>query len=127
MEIIKIGVIGLGRIGRVHAENLVYRIPNARLVAVADPDEETRTFANQLGVTNFYNDPAELLLDESINAILICSPTPTHFTLIEQAAVKGKHIFCEKPLGVSVEDGKKMVAAAEKSGAVNMIGFNYID
>ena len=64
--------------------------------------------------------------DKKVEAVIIASPQNTHLKIALKAFALGKPVFCEKPLGVSVEDGMKMVAAAKQSGAVNMIGFNYI-
>ena len=68
----------------------------------------------------------QLVMDEHVEAIIIASPQSTHLQIAKKAFALGKPVFCEKPLGVGVDDAKKMVAAAKKNSAVNMIGFNYI-
>ena len=94
-----IGVIGAGRIGKVHAENLVLRIQETNVVAIADvvlsAAQETAARLNIPNVTADYHD---LLNSPDIEAIVICSATDTHTQIIIEAAQAGKHIFCEKPI-----------------------------
>ena len=99
---LKVGVIGLGRIGKVHLENLVYRTPNAQVVAVANPSSDAFDFAKNLGISNTYNNAEEVIHHKEIEAVFICSPTPTHAQMIKDAARVGKHIFCEKPLDMTI-------------------------
>jgi len=86
----------------------------------------SKKYCEAYGFNRAANTWEELVKDEKVEAVIIASPQTTHLKIALMAMSLGKPVFCEKPLGVSVEDGKKMVAAAEKSGAVNMIGFNYI-
>lgn len=122
MQATTIGIIGLGRIGKVHTENLVYRIPNAEVIAVST--NNNAKFAQKLGIKNCYSNPNELLDNEQIEAVVICSPTPTHFPLIEKAAQNGKHIFCEKPLEMTVETIKKIIAITQRHQVKLQVGFN---
>ena len=97
MKKITIGVIGAGRIGKIHADNLL-AMPGVRLKSVADPyldpdDWSSRGIAPTL-------DPADVFNDSEIDAVLICSPTPTHAEFTEIAANAGKHVFCEKPIAL---------------------------
>ena len=124
MKKIKLGLIGLGRIGKVHAENLVYRVQDADLVAVADPMEATRDFANHLGIKNFHTDPEHIFTNEEIDAVVICSPTPTHLSAIENAAKQGKHIFCEKPLEMTVQKIQQIIDITKQYGVNLRVGFN---
>jgi myo-inositol 2-dehydrogenase/D-chiro-inositol 1-dehydrogenase len=121
---LKVGLIGAGRIGRVHAENLVYRIPEADLVAVADIFvEASERLAAELGVTA-YQDHRRILEDERVDAVLICSSTNTHAQFIEDAAGAGKQIFCEKPIALDLGKIDRALAAVEQAGVKLQIGFN---
>ena len=125
MKKINVGVIGTGRIGRLHAENLTYRIPEASLVAVSDIFvEAAEGVAAQFGVPAVYKDPRRILDDKDVDAVLICSSTDTHAQLIEEAAGAGKQIFCEKPIAHDLADIDQALAAADRAGVKLMIGFN---
>lgn len=121
MKKIKLGIIGLGRIGKIHLENITYRFPDAEVVAVADPlykavDDNDSKFALLT---------AEALVQrEDIDAVLICTPTDTHADLIEMAAKAGKHIFCEKPQDLSLERATKSLEIIKESKVKFMLGFN---
>jgi len=122
---IRVGLIGAGRIGRVHAENLAYRIPEAELVAVSDIFvEAAERLAAELLVPAVHQDPERILDDRTIDAVLICSSTDTHAQLIENAAVAGKQIFCEKPIALDLAKIDRALAAAEAAGVKLMVGFN---
>src|SRR5690349_21271356 len=96
---INLGVIGCGRIGRIHAENLATRLPAARLGALADVAEPAaRELASRLHVEKVTTDYRQLLADTSLDAVVICSSTDTHSRIIQEAAAARKHIFCEKPI-----------------------------
>jgi myo-inositol 2-dehydrogenase/D-chiro-inositol 1-dehydrogenase len=125
MDIINVGLIGAGRIGRVHAENLVYRIPQANLGAVADVFvEAAEKLAAELGIAAAYQDPRRILEDKNIDAVLICSSTDTHAPLMEDAAKAGKQIFCEKPIALDLEEIDQALTVVEQAGVKLMIGFN---
>ncbi|HEU5097808.1 MAG TPA: inositol 2-dehydrogenase [Roseiflexaceae bacterium] len=124
-EPLKIGLIGAGRIGRLHAEHLVTRIPSARLLMIADVHEESaRQCAQQLGVAQVAGDYRAVLENRDIQAVLICSATDTHAEMIEAAAQAGKHIFCEKPIALSLPTIDRAIAAVEQAGVKLQIGFN---
>jgi myo-inositol 2-dehydrogenase/D-chiro-inositol 1-dehydrogenase len=124
-ETLNIGLIGAGRIGRLHAENLVTRIPSARLRMIADVNEESaRQCAQQLGVAEVASDYRALLESRDIQAVLICSATDTHAEMIEAAAQAGKHIFCEKPIALSLPTIDRALAAVAQAGVKLQIGFN---
>jgi Predicted dehydrogenases and related proteins len=125
MDRLKIGLIGAGRIGRVHASNLANRIPAAEVVAVADVSLEAAQQCAQINrIPTATSDYREILADPSIKAVLICSATNTHATLIEEAAKAGKQIFCEKPIALSLEAIDKALAAVKEAGVKLQIGFN---
>ena len=121
----RIGLIGLGRIGRLHAENLALRVPRARLEAVAEPNRRmARSLADRLHIQSVYETATSIFEDRSIDAVIICSPTDTHGALIEQAAQAGKHIFCEKPIAFDLRAADLALAAIEQAGVKCQIGFN---
>lgn len=124
MTKVRLGIIGAGRIGRVHAANLV-RLQNVELAAISDIN-----FKTAKEVAALYNIPKatenylDLLQDKSIQGILICSATDTHARLTEECAAHGKHIFCEKPVDLTIEKVKSAMAAVKKAGVVLQVGFN---
>lgn len=125
MEKIRVGIIGAGRIGQVHAKSITYHIPQAQLVAISDIYEEgAKSVAAQLGIPNYYKDYHKILEDSSIDAVLICSSTDTHADIACEAAAAGKHIFCEKPVDLTVAKIKKVIDAVDKAGVKLQIGFN---
>src|SRR5579862_5016607 len=100
---VRIGVIGAGRIGKLHAENLATRIRGACLAGVADLNlPAARQVADQFQVSGATANYRELLQNSSIDAVAICSATNTHAQIIQEAAASGKHIFCEKPIDLDL-------------------------
>ncbi|MDR2757800.1 MAG: inositol 2-dehydrogenase [Spirochaetaceae bacterium] len=120
------GVIGAGRIGKIHGENIARFIPQARLEGLADIKLTAgqESWAKGLGARIVSKDPGDLLADPAIDAVIICSSTDTHADLIIAAAGAGKQIFCEKPIDLSVPKVKAALAAAKKAGVKLQIGFN---
>ncbi|HCS40017.1 MAG TPA: inositol 2-dehydrogenase [Anaerolineaceae bacterium] len=124
-RVIKVGVIGAGRIGKIHAGNLATRIPGVEVVAIADPNvDAAKELAEKLHVSAYYEDYRKVLEDKSIEAVLICSSTDTHARFMTEAAEAGKHIFCEKPVDHSLEKIDAALAAVKKAGVKCQIGFN---
>ncbi|MBF8285399.1 MAG: myo-inositol 2-dehydrogenase [Anaerolineales bacterium] len=121
---LNIGVIGAGRIGRVHSEHLATRIPGVRLAAIADVNlPAAESLAGQFHATP-HQDYRRILDDPTLQAVAICSATDTHARLIVEAAQAGKHIFCEKPIDYDLQKIDAALAAAERAGVKLMIGFN---
>lgn len=122
---VRVGVIGAGRIGRVHAENIAFRVPGAELMVVADPDAEAATACAAAcragGWTTSYH---QVLEDPAVQAVVVASPTDTHARIIEEAALYGKDIFCEKPIDLSLSRVDEALAAVERAGVRLQIGFN---
>ena len=111
-----LGIIGAGRIGRVHAETLAFRLPEAQTVAITDVSQDAvQAVASRCGISRIAESALEIIADPQIEAVLICSPTPTHADLIVEAALAGKHIFCEKPMGTDATGIRRFMAAAKKS------------
>jgi myo-inositol 2-dehydrogenase/D-chiro-inositol 1-dehydrogenase len=122
---LNLGLVGAGRIGRIHAEHVAGRIPAGRLLAVADVDETAaRDCAQRLRIPAWTRDPATIFSDGQIQAVLICSSTDTHLDLIRAAAAAGKHVFCEKPLDTDLSRIDQAVAAVRQAGVILQVGFN---
>ncbi len=124
-ENIRIGIVGAGRIGRIHAENLASRIVCAEAAVISDTLIAAAEAAGRdFGIPNAVADHRKILDDASIEAVVVCSPTGTHAALISEAAAAGKQIFCEKPVDLDLETARGAVAAAESAGVKLQIGFN---
>lgn len=124
MHKLRVAVIGVGKLGKRHAENLRRRIPEAQLVAVADADGRlARQAAEELEVEHSYNSVEGLLERKGVQAIVIAAPSKFHAGLIEAAANVGKHVFCEKPLALTLEQGDAALAAVSKAGVQLQMGF----
>ncbi len=121
-----IGVIGLGRIGKVHINSISTRIPEAKVVMAADPNlnDEMVEFAGQFGIKNLTKDYKEVLNNSEVDAVLICSSTDTHAVISAEAIRKGKHVFCEKPVDHSLEKIKLVQDALEENPVKFQVGFN---
>jgi inositol 2-dehydrogenase len=121
---LNVGLIGLGRLGRVYARDLATRIPYTRLTAVADVDAAAvDKVAREFGVERSATDPAAVFGDPSVDAVVIVTPTSTHRGMVEGAVAAGKPIFCEKPLSISLEEALAIRQAVGKSGAFFQMGF----
>ncbi len=124
-EKLRVGVLGAGRIGKIHVENLCHSVPNVEVVSIADVAvEATREWAKQFNITNITADPYEVINNPDIDAILICSPTDTHADYIIASAKAGKDIFCEKPIANDLEKTKEALKAVEEAGVKLQLGFN---
>lgn len=122
---IRVGVIGAGRIGQLHMDNIQQHIPNAEIAAIADVAlEHAQTVGRKLGVADVYPDPAPIFADSSIDAVLICSSTDTHASFIEDAARAGKHIFCEKPIALDLGVIDRALDVVAEAGVCLQVGFN---
>jgi myo-inositol 2-dehydrogenase/D-chiro-inositol 1-dehydrogenase len=124
-RILRVGLVGAGRIGKVHAGNLASRICQAHLRAVADVDESAaRACAEAHTIETVTTDYRQLLESKDIDAVVICSATDTHSTIIEEAARAGKHVFCEKPIDFDLARIDRALEAVVRSGVKLQIGFN---
>ena len=124
-DILNIGIIGAGRIGKVHAATLAYRIPSARVLAIADINlAAAQQTAGQFCIPVAVDDAAAVLANKDIDAVLICASTDAHARLTIEAAQAGKHIFCEKPIAHDLHEIDAVLAAVAKAGVKLQIGFN---
>jgi myo-inositol 2-dehydrogenase/D-chiro-inositol 1-dehydrogenase len=122
---LRIGIIGAGRIGRVHADTAAFRLPEAEIVCIADENREAaEAVAARCGIEKVATSADEVIADPRVDAVLICTPTGTHADLIVQAAAAGKHIFCEKPIAFSLTEIDRSLAAVAEAGVKLQIGFN---
>ena len=123
-EVVQVGLVGLGRLGRIYAGHLAGTIHETRLAAAADPDPETFGFiAERWPETRCYREPEELIQDPSVEAVIIVSPTCTHRQIAEAALSRGKPVFCEKPLSVTLEDSTALRDLVGKSEPLFQMGF----
>ncbi len=119
------GIIGAGRIGRVHAESVSFRLPEADILSIYDVNRPAaEALAAHCGIPKIAASADEIFSDPRIDAVLICSSTETHADLIVRAAQAGKHIFCEKPIAFALERIDAALAAVAKAGVKLQIGFN---
>jgi myo-inositol 2-dehydrogenase/D-chiro-inositol 1-dehydrogenase len=122
---VKIAVIGTGRMGSVHVRNIVRLIPEADLVAICDIRlEVAKAVADGLDIPRVVKDYHELLDDKDIEAILISTSTNTHAFIMKDVASAGKHIFCEKPLALGLEEIDGALSEVAKAGVKLQVGFN---
>jgi scyllo-inositol 2-dehydrogenase (NAD+) len=122
--LMKVGVIGLGRMGRLHARILATQVAGARLYAIADPDEQGRALAaSELDVPHIFSDVHELIALPDLDAVVIATPTSTHHDLVLAAVDAGKAIFCEKPLALTCAENRAMLNAVAKAGVPLQVGF----
>ena len=122
---LRVGIVGLGRLGRRHAENLAQRVPRAELVAACSPVADELNWArNSLGVERVYAEYAALLADTEVDAVFIVTPTSLHAEQIILALQAGKHVFCEKPLSLDLADCARVSAHAARHPQLKvMIGY----
>lgn len=125
MKKLKVGIIGVGRLGYEHASNIATRIPGSELVAINDKDlDRAKAVAEDLGVEKVYATPQELCADPEVEAVAIVTNTDSHVEMIGYAMEAGKHVFCEKPLSDTVEkcrEAEKIIEAHPDQ--IFMLGF----
>ena len=124
---LKIGIIGAGRIGKVHLESISYHVKNATVTAMADPfmNEETEKLIRSYGVSKVTKDYKDILNDKDIDAVLVCSSTDTHAAISIEAINAGKHVFCEKPGDHSIEKIQAVADALKEHPDIKFqVGFN---
>ena len=125
MKQLNIGIIGAGRIGKVHMQSITYNVPTARVLGITDVFKDgLQELADKYGIEKVYNDYKEMLADKEIDAVLVCSSTDTHADISIEAAQAGKHVFCEKPVDLTPEKVQAVIDAVAKAGVKLQVGFN---
>lgn len=122
----KVGIIGFGRIGKVHAESILRHSKGVEIKSIADPfiDENAKNWAKQNGILNVYTDYKKIINDDEIKAVLICCPTDKHFIVSKEAILSGKHVFCEKPVSHDVKEILEIKELVKKHKVKYQVGFN---
>ncbi|MGM0880313.1 MAG: inositol 2-dehydrogenase [Bacillota bacterium] len=125
MKKINIGIVGAGRIGKIHADNIL-RFPNAKITAISDlfAGPELEAWAAERGIGIVTKNSDDIMSNPDIDAVFICSSTDTHVPLIKQAAQADKHIFCEKPVSMDISQTEEALEAVNAAGVKLQIGFN---
>ena len=124
MKTLNVAVAGLGRIGKIHLKNLTRNFPEIKVVAAMDVVADSKSIAEAHQVPQFVTSYDELLNLPNLDAVVICSPTDTHADYVIKAARAGKHIFCEKPLDLSLERVQEVLEVIRETGVRLMLGFN---
>ncbi len=125
MKKYKVGIIGAGRIGRVHGTSITYHIPNAEIKAVMDVRlDGVREWADSLGIQDVYDDYMPIINDPEIDAVLVCSSTDTHAEISMAALKAGKHVFCEKPIDYDLDRIRQVLEVAANANVKFQVGFN---
>src|ERR1700675_1252546 len=124
MRKLGVGVLGVGEMGKRHAENLRRLVPEARLVAVADPfpDRAPQT-AGELEVEKHFTSLDDMLACKEVDTVVIATPDKFHAGAITAAARAAKNIFCEKPIALTMADAEAAVAEVTRAGVRMQIGF----
>jgi len=122
-KILQVGLIGAGRIGKMHATNIANNFPKVKLKSIADPSID-KELIESLKIENCYTNPDEIINDDKIHAVIITSPTPTHINFIKKCAKNNKHIFCEKPIAFTVNKIIEVINIIEKENVFLQVGLN---
>lgn len=121
---VRVGVVGVGRAGRIHARNFAKGVPGAELVAVADPfDEALATAREEFGDIELFKDYNEMLASPLVDAVVVVTPTNLHIDVVTRAAAEGKHVLCEKPMAMTVDECRTMIDACDAAGVKLQIAF----
>lgn len=121
---LNVGVAGLGRLGSLYAEYLAYQIPRSKVLAIADADtEKAQNIGDKLNIKNVFADYRDMIELNNLDAVVITTPTSTHKDVVIEASQKGKMIFCEKPLSISLDDAADMKEVVQKNDSFFHMGF----
>lgn len=124
-DAVRLAVVGLGRIGRFHAANLHGRIPAARLVEITDADAAVaREQSERLGGVPWSTDYRRTLDNPEVEGVVVASPTPFHAEMVEEAAARGKHVFCEKPVSLDLGRTYEVLDAVRAAGVRMQVGLH---
>lgn len=123
---VNVGIIGAGRIGKVHTKSISTKVNGAKVVAISDPylNDDARTWGAEYGVEKFFTDYNDILNDPEVDAIVICSPTTTHAEISLAAIKAGKHILCEKPISQDLDEINTVREALKGTNLKYQVGFN---
>ena len=127
MGILKIGVVGCGRIGKLHINNLINSVPGVQVVAAADPmldKSGAREWLAERGITNASTNYMDVVNNPDVDVVMVCSSTDTHCEVSMEAVKAGKNVFCEKPIDYDIDKIKKLLALVEEKGVKFQVGFN---
>ena len=124
MKTLRVGLIGVGRLGRMYGEYLARRVPGVALVAVADRKAAAaEAFAREFGLARWYATHEDLLNDRDVHAVAVITSTSTHKQVVIDAAKSGKAIFCEKPIALTLDDAREMIRTVEAQGVFFQMAF----
>jgi inositol 2-dehydrogenase len=124
MRKLGVGVVGVGEMGKRHAENIRRLVPEARLIAIADvASERARQTATELEIEHSYSNLEDMLARKDLDAVVIATPDKFHAQAVEAAARAGKDILCEKPLALTLADASSALRAVAKAGRRLQVGF----
>ena len=123
---VKIGIIGAGRIGQVHGKSILTGVPEAKIEAIADPylTDQARAWAQGVGIQKISLNHTDIINDPEVDAVLICSSTDTHCPISLEAIAAGKHVFCEKPIDHNLANIQKVADALQGTNIKYQVGFN---
>lgn len=125
MKQLNIGIIGAGRIGKVHMQSITYNVPTAKVLGITDVFKDgLQELADKYGIEKVYDNYKEMLADKDVDAVLVCSSTDTHADISIEAAKAGKHVFCEKPVDLTPEKVQAVIDAVAQAGVKLQVGFN---
>lgn len=121
---IRLAVLGLGRLGTIHAENLSDHTNGVQLVCVVDPfGDRAQQVAKELGVEQWEKDPNKIFEDPTIDGVVIATPTSTHAEMVKLAAQSKKHIFVEKPITQTLEEATEVIQVIKENNVLCQVGF----
>jgi myo-inositol 2-dehydrogenase / D-chiro-inositol 1-dehydrogenase len=121
---VRVGLVGYGSIASAVHAPVLRRLSTARLVAVADPDPAARRQAARMRSVAVGDDPGWLVDRTDIDAVVVCSPSGTHAEAGLAALSAGLHVYIEKPMATTLEDGRRIVEAASRANVTTVVGFN---
>ncbi len=121
---VRVGVVGVGRAGLIHARNFAKGVAGSKLVAVADPSAEALANAtDEFGHLETYQDYNDLIASPNVDAVVVVTPTNLHIDVVTRAAAAKKHVLCEKPMAMNVDECRRMIAACDEAGVKLQIAF----
>lgn len=121
---VRVGVVGVGRAGLIHARNFAKRVPGAQLTAAADPFGEALQNARaEFGDIETFTDYDDMMRSAAVDAVVVVTPTNLHLDVVTKAAAAGKHVLCEKPMAMTVDECRQMIDACDAAGVKLQVAF----